>query len=393
MKRLLWITLAVLGLLVAVSCQQGPAPAAEREIKLGIATPLSGPSAAWGTAHARALEMYLDEVNAAGGVEVAGAKYPIKIITYDHKYVIADAVAAVNKLLSDDKVKFISLLGGSVVMALEEQLREAGVMGLHLAYAEGVVHSRNPLQFSYFAMPPETTRAWPWVKEKYPAIQNVATLTPNDETGWWSIKISAKAAEAAGLKVVSREFFERPATDFVPTLLRMLASKPDIIDVTASPAGSVGLIVKQARELGYTGRFAHWGQVNMAVVAKTAGEAGTEGFLAHGYVDAEFLPPAAKDWVDKYLKKYGPPFDPTTLDFCCGGHALVAGLKAAGSREPAKVAEALRTARFDTPWGKARYGGKEVYGIGNQIVYELPISEYRGGKAVLVTTLPVFYKE
>ena len=54
-----------------------------------------------------------------------------------------------------------------------------------------------------------------------------------------------------GYDVVAKEFFERVMTDFNPILLRMLAQKPDAISVMASPAGSVGLIVKQARELGF----------------------------------------------------------------------------------------------------------------------------------------------
>ena len=69
-------------------------------------------------------------------------------------------------------------------------------------------------------------------------------------------------AHKQGFEVVARECFEHGITDFGPTLLRMLAAKPDIIDVMAMSAGSMRPIVKQARELGYKGCLIHMGQQN-----------------------------------------------------------------------------------------------------------------------------------
>jgi branched-chain amino acid transport system substrate-binding protein len=325
-------------------------------------------------------------VNNQGGIDIGGQKYKLEIVSYDHKYVIAEGVATVNRLIYRDKVSYVSVLGGAVVKAVEDILREGKVLSLPVAYADGVVSPKNPLQFMPFASPPETTAAWPWVKEKFPDIKRLASLTPNDDTGWWSIKISNEMAQKAGFEVVAREFFERGVTDFGPTLLRMLAGKPDIIDVTATPAGSTGLIVKQARELGYKGRFIHLGQQNMNVVVGIAGKEAVEGFLVHGFVE-EPLPEKVRDWQERYVKKYGPPFDPTTLDFSFGPMAFVAGLKAANSTDPTKIADALRQAEFEVLWGKARFGGEDYFGIGNQLIYPMPLAEERNGVATLVTML------
>jgi branched-chain amino acid transport system substrate-binding protein len=369
-----------------------PVQAAQQTLKYGISTSLSGPAAPWGIAHVRATEMVFEEVNNQGGVEIGGKKYTLEIISYDHKYVIAEGVATVNRLIYRDKVPFVSVLGGAVVKAVEDILRESKVFSLPLAYADGVVSPKNPLQFMPFASPPETTAAWFWIKERFPPLKRIASLTPNDDTGWWSIKISNTMAQKAGFEVVAREFFERGITDFGPTLLRTLASKPDIIDVTATPAGSTGLIVKQARELGYKGRFVHLGQQNMSVVAGIAGKEAVEGFLVHGFVE-EPLPEKVRDWQERYLKKYGPPFDPTTLDFAFGPMAFVVGLKTANSTEPAKIAEALRKAEFEVLWGKARFGGEDYYGVGNQLIYPMPLSEMRGGVATLATMLQAPHKK
>ena len=69
----------------------------------------------------------------------------------------AEGVATVNRLISKDGVKYVSILGGAVAKANEEAVNESGVLGLTLAYAEGLVSPKNPLTFQCFPAPPETT--------------------------------------------------------------------------------------------------------------------------------------------------------------------------------------------------------------------------------------------
>jgi branched-chain amino acid transport system substrate-binding protein len=354
-------------------------------IKFGVATPLSGPAAPWGIPHRNAVELVFDEVNTQGGLEVAGKKYKLEVVAYDHKYVIAEGVATVNRLIAKDGVKYISILGGTVVKAAEESVNEARVLNLPLAYADGLVSPKNPLTFHSFPSPPETTAFWKWIKQNHPAIKRVATITPNDDTGWWSIKVETKYVEKLGYDVVAREFFERTLTDFSPLLLRVLAQKPDIISVLASPAGSVGLIVKQARELGFKGRFIHIGQCDTAVVAGIAGKGNVEGMWVHGFVQTP-LPEKVKAWQARYTKKYGE-WNASSIDFNNPAFAFVAAVRKAQSLDPKKIGEAMGTVEFDNLWGKARFGGKEYYGIGNQIIYPMPFSEVKDGVATLVVQL------
>src|SRR5204863_216982 len=264
-------------------------------IKFGVATPLSGPAAPWGIPHKGATELIFDEINAQGGLEVGGKKYKLEVVAYDHKYVIAEGVATVNRLISKDGVHFISVLGGTVVKAIEETVNETRTLNLPLAYADGLVSPKNPYTFHSFPSPPETITFWNWIKQNHPNIKRVASITPNDDTGWWSLKVETNYVAKLGYEVVAREFFERPVTDFNPLLLRVLAQKPDIISVLAAPAGSVGLIIKQARVLGFKGRFIHLGQMDTSVVAGIAGKENVEGTWVHGYVQTR-LPEKVKNW-------------------------------------------------------------------------------------------------
>jgi branched-chain amino acid transport system substrate-binding protein len=383
-KWLALMCLAFFAMAALVAMEPGKASAAD-VIKFGISTPLSGPAAPWGIPHKQAVELVFDEINSTGGLEVGGKKYKLEVIAYDHKYVIAEGVATVNRLISKDDVKYISILGGAVAKANEEAVNEAGVLNLPLAYAEGLVSEKNRLTFHSFPSPPETTTFWKWVKEHHPEIKRLATISPNDDTGWWSIKVETKFVEGLGYEVVAKEFFERGLTDFNPILLRMLAQKPDIISVNAAPAGSVGLIIKQARELGFKGRFIHIGQVDTSVVANIAGKENVEGTWVHGFVQTP-LPEQVKSWQERYTKKYGE-WNATSIDFANPAFAFVAAVKQAQSLDPKKIAAALHTVEFDNLWGKAHFGGKDYYGIGNQIVYPMPFSEVKNGVATLVVQL------
>lgn len=358
---------------------------AEDVIKFGLSTPLSGPAAPWGIPHMQAVQLVFDEINERGGLDVGGKTYKLEVVAYDHKYVIAEGVATVNRLINRDEVQFISVLGGAVVKANEDAVNEAGIINLPLAYAEGLVSPENPTTFHSFPAPPETAIFWTWIQEHHPDIKRVATIAPNDDTGWWSIKVEASYVKELGYEVVAQEFFERTLTDFNPVLLRMLAQNPDIISVNATPAGSVGLIIKQARELGFTGRFVHIGQVDTSVVAGIAGKDNIEGMWVHGYVETP-LPEAVKSWQERYTKKYGK-WNATSIDFANPAFAFVAAVKQAQSLDPEKVTEALHTVEFDNLWGKAHFGGKSYYGIGNQIIYPMPFSEVKNGQATKIVQL------
>src|SRR5438309_10455344 len=123
----IWAAFLAVAALAAVGA--GSARAAD-VIKFGISTPLSGPAAPWGIPHKQATELIFDEINAQGGLDLGGKKYKLEVVAYDHKYVIAEGVATVNRLIAKDGVHYISILGGAVVKANEEAVNEGRVLNL-----------------------------------------------------------------------------------------------------------------------------------------------------------------------------------------------------------------------------------------------------------------------
>src|SRR5712691_7890284 len=73
MQRFITLLSLMLCAVMAITARGvGQVSAADNVIKFGIATPLSGPAAAWGIPHKQAIELVFDEINGQGGLEVAG---------------------------------------------------------------------------------------------------------------------------------------------------------------------------------------------------------------------------------------------------------------------------------------------------------------------------------
>ncbi|MCO5121641.1 MAG: ABC transporter substrate-binding protein, partial [Burkholderiaceae bacterium] len=81
--------------------------AQQETLKIGALVTLSGGGAAWGQGMQHAAELAADDVNAQGGLEVAGKRYKVEVIPYDDKYQANEAVTVANRLVFEDKVKYI----------------------------------------------------------------------------------------------------------------------------------------------------------------------------------------------------------------------------------------------------------------------------------------------
>ena len=100
---------AVLTAAAAAAMIGRPAFAEEKQLVLGCSLPLSGPAAPTGITTQRTIEHALELINAKG-ITIGPDRYTIKAVFYDNKYVPAEAVTIVEKMLADG-VRYLVLLG------------------------------------------------------------------------------------------------------------------------------------------------------------------------------------------------------------------------------------------------------------------------------------------
>src|ERR1051325_9652357 len=86
----------------------GTGPALAQDVlKIGAIGSPSGGGTAWGLAIQRGAELAIDEVNKAGGLKVGDKTYNVELLMRDDQYTGQGGKTAAERLVFQDKVKFI----------------------------------------------------------------------------------------------------------------------------------------------------------------------------------------------------------------------------------------------------------------------------------------------
>jgi branched-chain amino acid transport system substrate-binding protein len=363
----------------------GGAQAQEQELKIGVIASLSGAGATWGLAMKGAAELAAEDINKAGGLDVGGKKYKVRIIAYDDQYKSSEAITAVNRLISEDKSKyFVGTAGSAPMVAVLPITTKAKVINMTLAFTDKATTPETP--YSFRSVLPTGIFAKPqiaWVVNKLGA-KKIAGLFPNDESGQQLAKDNEAAYEAAGAKFVSKEFFERERTDFTPLLTRILASDADAIELDGNAPNTAGLIVKQARELGWDKPIIRTGGDATADIINIAGAQFAEGVYVHQPIDPELA--ETKAYIERWKTTYKTEMNGFSPFFYVNVKMLFEAMKQAGTVDDTdKVRDAMVALKdFPSALGPVGWTGKELFGINHQLNAPFYIGQIKSGKSEIV---------
>jgi branched-chain amino acid transport system substrate-binding protein len=182
--------------------------------------------------------------------------------------------------------------------------------------------------------------------------------------------------------VVAEEYYTQGVIDFYPVLNKILANNPDIIDTEGQP-GDQALMVKQLRELGYTGRIAESSYVPLGILIGTAGKDYCYD-ISTGLPDfeCEYYSDEMRDLARRYMDEQAGPDETDMPDCVVHGYSQIMFLKKAFEQadsidtdEVMKVFDDpdFRFERYYTP--NAKLGGFETYGIRRQMPHFNPYCE------------------
>ena len=390
-------TLATLALAAALAAA-GAVQADDKTLTIGLLGPLSGGAASYGVELMRGAELRVEEINKAGGLKVGADAYRIKLVSYDHKAQAADTATATNKLIFQDKVKYI--IGnavGATCNAAQTITEPNKVMFAFVCWGTNNLAPEKPYSFRSMLSQWELTEPfYRWVKENHPKIKRVAAISPNDTSGKDTNTAVVKALKALGFEVAADEYYERGTKDFYPVLTKILAQKPDMIDVAAAPPGEAGLILKQAMELGFKGAKGWTAGINPFTIISVAGREAAEGVWspANINVKGDHVSAAVRKFGETYEKRYGEVPGAIAVANYAAFDVFTQAMQKAGSVDTDKVLAVLTKEQFQTVWGPLAIGGKETYGIDRQFLYPLVISEVRQGRVVdIAEVLPAGLKK
>jgi len=349
--------LIAMPLLAACSAPAAPKPAAPQEIKtikVGCSLPFDN---SLGIDTKKALDMIVPAFNKAGGLTVKGQRYNIEMVMYDDKYTGDGGRAAVERLVNEDKVKYIVCqVGSAPILAGLVVTEPAKVLVMCGGAATPIVSAKNKYVYGTATWRTNLPPMFPLLRKAFPEAKTMVNLSPDDDTGKSLAKDHAKIATALGIQVLDNIFYPRSTNDFAPFATKIMSLKPDIMDYPGTLAGTqFGLQFKALYEAGFKGAHIspmppNWVEV-LAVTPKESME-GLVSILPATEVDNPS--PIAKKFKADWKAKYGD-WSTASLIWINAFYAFIEAIKKADSVDPQVVANFVSTKgiSWDSPNGKA----------------------------------------
>lgn len=377
-RRAMMLGAAALAGLLAVA-PVGQQARAEDPIKIGFSMALTGGLAAAGKAALIAMEIWREDVNAAGGL--LGRQ--VEFVYYDDQTNPSTVPGIYTKLLTFDDVDLVV----------------SGYATNMIAPAMPIVMSRNMAFMTLFGLA---------VNEKfnYPNYFQIMPTGPSPKTDWSSgffeiamaqdekpktIALVGADAEFArnavagarenskkhGLEIVYDKTYPPGTADFAPILRAIQAENPDIIFVGSYPPGSAGM-VRAANEIGLKAKQFGGGMVGLqfaAIISKL-------GPMLNGIVNYDFWVPEPTlnfEGVEAFLEKYqaraaGAGVDPLGYYLPPYAYAYLQilgdAVTAVGEIDQQKIADYIRSNAHDTVVGKVSFAPNGEWAKGRALMVQ-----------------------
>lgn len=366
--------------------------ATERPIRIGFPVPLTGAFGRDGSLVRDAYLFWKETVNAGGGIEVRGKRYPVELIFYDDKSDPPTSAKLTEKLITEDKVDL--LLGGfgsSQVIAASAVSEKFHFPMISGAASTIKLFDRGfKYYFSLLGKAPEEVRG---------CVEILPTLRPRPETTaiiGANIPFTADAADGfklyaskMGLTIVHFELFPMVLTDYNSLLNKVKEKKPDVLLVGSHSLVAIRTI-KSLKEIDFSPKavFFSYGPTVPDFIQSLGRDA------EYVFAASEWTPNlpyrdkifgTARDFYHRYSKRFGRAPDYVEAASVAGALIQQQAVQELGLLPPLKdrdrerIMQYLYANRFDNFYGPIRFGPDGANEIHPPVVVQV-----QGGKLVHV---------
>lgn len=322
----------------------GSKEAAGDTIKIGGLLEMTGGSASFGISGKNGIDLALKKINEKG---VLGGK-KLSLVVADTKSEASEATNGMQKLISQDKV--VAVVGpnqSSAVIASGAINNGAKVVDISPmgtnpdVTVDPASKQVKPYSFRACFIDPFQGTVMAAFASNDLKVKNAAILI--DNTSDYAKGLATFFKEnfvKNGGTVVAEEAYLQKDTDFKSTLTKIKAANPDFIYVPGYYQ-EVGLIVKQAREMGLNVPMAGGDGWDSAKLPEIAGKDA----LANTFFSSLYSPDDTSDLNKEFVAEYKKAYNTNPDVFAALAYdsaLLVAkAIEDAGSADPAKIAEAM----------------------------------------------------
>jgi len=359
---------------VALSALALPSAAqdAPKSIRIGWSLAKTGPNAPGGETTVRPnYEMWVKEVNAAGGLMLSahGKRVPIEVVVYDDRSSTEEAVRAIERLITQDKVDLILPPWGTAVnLAVAPLLARHGYPQLgstNLTDKADEFAKRWPTIFFMLGAGADYAEA---LMQQLDAARKAGTIGDSiamlhvaDGFGVDAARAARKAAAAHGFKLVMDKSYPIGTQDLSPLLNEVKSLAPDVFVAFSYPPDTV-MISDQARVAGLNPKVFYTGVGTQFPFFKGKYGAGAEGQMSMGGVDGDS--PLIKAYFQRHKEMTGKDPDswgsPVTY---ASLQVLQQAIERVGKIDRPAILKEIKAGSFDTVLGTIRFENQQLSGI------------------------------
>jgi len=315
-KKLVLLMALALAVAFAAGCGAQPAeqsgdeqqPAVE-SVKIGLNYELSGKVATYGGNTVKGIELAIKEINENGGV-LGGAK--IEAVKADNKSDAAEATNVQTKLITMDNV--LATLGpatstntfAAIPVAMENEVpllttsATTDKVTVDEATGKGKEFAFRICYTDSFQGQVGANFVFGSLNLKKAAVY----VDSNSDYSKGIAEVFKKVFTDLGGEIIAEESYVDTDQDFKSTLTRIAAAKPEVIYLPGY-YGNVGMIVKQARELGITVPFVGADGYDSPDLVALGGAENLNNVFFTNHYSSQDTDPAVQKFVEAYKAAYG----------------------------------------------------------------------------------------
>ncbi len=364
----------------------GGALAANKVLKIGFVGVTSGPAAAWGTSNVRSMQTRAAWINETGGVKIGDDTYDIEILTFDDQKDPKRAIAGMEKMAQEGIHYVVGPNVDDGAAAVRPVAEANNIMYFPYAFPKSLYQKpASNAVLGMIANYQSGPAIYKFLRDKK-GVKTVAFIAANESDPLSQRDGGVAAANALGLEVVAdKDTYQNDTRDFVPVLTPVLRSKPDLLVLSGVAPGNAPLLIRSARELGYTGFISTETAQDAKVLEEGAGDL-ANGFISVGGASTpEIRSKAMEEFIDRYTKMFGEYNDESNTKVYALEY-IVETLKMNPKAidDIGEFKNTMSTFSAPNPYMKGdaalKYVGMTSFGQKRQVSVPMVVNEYRDGK-------------
>lgn len=281
-------------------------PEGKEPIVIGSIGSLTGADASFGVPIRDAIQLAIDEVNAAGGVN--GRR--VELLAYDTQGKLEESVSAAQRMVSKDRVAVIlGDISSTASLAIADVAQAARIPMVTPSSTHPDVTRKGDYIFRACFIDAFQGQVMARFAREHLKLERISLL--QDVRSAYSLGLSGPFTQALtqlGGTIVSVEPYSKGDTDFRSQLLKVKKDKPQALYLPGFYS-EVGLIARQAREVGLTLPLLGSDAWDSEVLFELAGDAALEGSYYSTHYSPDHPTPELQRVAPMYRARYGRELD------------------------------------------------------------------------------------